>query len=63
MVSSLFKSGHVRDAFSLAGSLLVPALGAVAQVPCEGDEAVVERVREEWCNYLTHRSLSEGVRG
>ena len=55
----LFEQGQVRAALEMADHLLVPALKAVAEYPCAGDDSVVEKVREEWCNCLMHPSLSE----
>ena len=57
----LFENNNVREALKQANSLLVPGLAALAASPCEGDTVVLEAVREEWCQYLTHPGLSEGV--
>ena len=57
----LFENNDVREALKQANSLLVPGLGALAGNPCDGDTEVVEAVREEWCQYLTHPGLSEGT--
>ena len=57
----LFENNNVREALKQANSLLVPGLGALAANPCEGDTEVLEAVREEWCQYLTHPGLSEGT--
>ena len=56
----LFEDNNVREALKEANSLLVPGLGALVANPCEGDMGVVEAVREEWCQYLTHPGLTEG---
>ena len=56
----LFDQGQVGAALEMATVLLVPALKSLAELPCPGDEEVVERVREDWCNCLTHPSLSDG---
>ena len=57
----LFENNNVREALKQANSLLVPGLGALAGNPCDGDTEVLEAVREEWCQYLTHPGLSEGT--
>ena len=56
----LFEENNVSEALKQANSLLVPGLGALAGNPCNGDTEVLEAVREEWCQYLTHPGLSEG---
>lgn len=56
----MFDQGHVRAALETATVLLVPALKSMSELPCPGDEQVIERVREDWCNCLTHPSLSDG---
>ena len=56
----LFEENNVSEALKQANSLLVPGLGALAGNPCDGDTEVLEAVREEWCQYLTHPGLSEG---
>lgn len=57
----LFEENNVSEALKQANSLLVPGLGALAVNPCDGDTEVLEAVREEWCQYLTHPGLSEGT--
>ena len=61
MAYKLFEENKVREALKQANSLLVPGLGVLASNPCEGDMEVLESVREEWCQYLTHPGLSEGT--
>lgn len=56
----MFDQGHVRAALETATVLLVPAFKSMSELPCPGDEQVIERVREDWCNCLTHPSLSDG---
>ena len=56
----LFEENNVSEALKQANSLLVPGLGALAGNPCDGDTEVLEAVREEWCQYLTHPGLSDG---
>lgn len=56
----MFDQGHVRTALETATVLLVPAFKSISELPCPGDEQVIERVREDWCNCLTHPSLSDG---
>ena len=55
----MFDQGQVGAALETATVLLVPALKSMAELPCPGDEEVMERVREDWCNCLTHPSLSD----
>ena len=55
---TLFDRGQVQAALETATTLLVPALKSMSDLRCPGDDAVMERVREEWCNCLTHPSLS-----
>ena len=54
----LFDQGNVRAALEMATDFLVPTLKSMAELRCPGDDGVMERVREEWCNCLTHPSLS-----
>ena len=56
----LFESGEVKQALSLADTLLIPTLKAFSVRKCEGDEEVLESVREEWCQCLMHPSLKKG---
>ena len=48
------------EALKLANSHLIPALKAFSLWPCEGDDVVLEAVREEWCQCLVHPLLNEG---
>ena len=57
----LFENNQVKPALQQANSSLIPGLGALAANPHEGDMDVLEAVREEWCQYLTHPGLSEGM--
>ena len=50
----------MKEALTQANTLLVPGLAALTVNHCEGDMEVVEAVREEWCQYLTHPGLTEG---
>jgi hypothetical protein len=54
----LFDQGNVRAALEMATNFLVPTLKSMSELRCPGDDGVMERVREEWCNCLTHPSLS-----
>ena len=54
----MFDQGQVGTALEIATVLLVPALKSMSELQCPGDDAVMERVREDWCNCLTHPSLS-----
>ena len=56
----LFENNKVKEALTQANTLLVPGLAALTVNHCEGDMEVVEAVREEWCQYLTHPGLTEG---
>ena len=55
-----FENGKVSEALQLANSHLIPALKAFSLWPCEGDNLVLEAVREEWCQCLVHPLLNEG---
>ena len=54
----LFDQGDVRAALETATNFLVPTLKSMSELRCPGDDGVMERVREEWCNCLTQPSLS-----
>ena len=56
----LFEDSNVREALKQANTLLVPGLKVLSASPCDGDTEVLESVREEWCQYLTHPGLTEG---
>ena len=56
----LFDRGQVGTALEMANILLVPTLKSMSELRCTEDEEVMERVREDWCNCLTHPSLSDG---
>ena len=58
---NLFENSNVSEALKQANTLLVPGLRVLSANPCEGDMEVLEAVREEWCQYLTHPGLTEGI--
>lgn len=57
---AMFDRGQVRAALETATILLVPTLKSMSELPYSMDNEVMERVREDWCNCLTHPSLSSG---
>lgn len=61
LIYRIFEKGEVVSAMKIANTHLVPSLGAFAMSICPGDEDVLEKVREEWCQCLTHPGLTEGI--
>ena len=55
-----FDEGQVREALEMATRFLVPSLKSMSETRCLEDDGVMAKVREDWCNCLTHPSLSSG---
>ena len=56
-----FASGKVTQGLAIGNNLIVPALKELSLRPFIGDEQVIERVREDWCQCLGQNDLTEGV--
>jgi hypothetical protein len=57
--TTAFTSGEVGTSLKIGNDYIVPSLKAFSRSPFEGDESIVERVREEWCQCLDRSSLTE----
>ena len=57
--TAAFTSGEVSSSIVIGNEYIVPGLKAFSQHPFNGDEPILERVREEWCRCLDG-SLTEG---
>lgn len=61
----MFERGEVRDGIQVANTLVVPALAQLSREgggggEGQGEELVLEKVREEWCQCLGRPDLNEG---
>ena len=55
----MFEKGEVRDGIQIANTLVVPALAQLSRESGRHEEAVLEKVREEWCQCLNRPGLDE----
>ena len=54
-----FTSGEVSSSIVIGNDYIVPGLKAFSLHPFTGDDSILEKVREEWCQCLDQSSLTE----
>ncbi|XP_011404322.2 PREDICTED: ubiquitin carboxyl-terminal hydrolase 28-like isoform X1 [Amphimedon queenslandica] len=54
-----FTSGEVSSSIVIGNDYIVPGLKAFSLHPFPGDDSILEKVREEWCQCLDQSSLTE----
>ena len=55
-----FNTESVSAGLDIGNTFIVPAIKELTSQASVGDEVVVEKIREEWCNCLEQSSLTEG---
>lgn len=60
--TTAFTAGEVSSSIIIGNEYIVPSFKAFGRIPLPGDDAIMERVREEWCLCLGQSSLTEGTR-
>ena len=59
--TAAFNAGEVSTSLFIGNEYIVPSLKAFTQHTFPGDDPILEKVREEWCQCLDQSSLTEGM--
>ena len=59
--TAAFNAGEVSTSLFIGNEYIVPSLKAFTQHVFPGDDPILEKVREEWCQCLDQSSLTEGI--
>ena len=59
--TAAFNAGEVSTSLFIGNEYIVPSLKAFTQHPFLGDNPILEKVREEWCQCLDQSSLTEDM--